>query len=216
MMAMNEDRHEVRAVGVKTVILAGLLGLVVLLAIGGIAGAAAAWIESPENWGEATLAIAGAVAIGAFATLGLLRLKPWGRTDEPISPKTRKSRNMLMLSVLLGVILGAALSLSTISMDDPFAMFSNGPLPAAVVIPTLAVLLLAVPVISWQWHRNVDEHEAEAYKFGGLAAVYLYGYLAPAWWLAARGGLVPAPDVMVIYLIVLSVWLVGWFWRRYR
>ena len=216
MMAMSEDRPEDRAVSVKTVALSALLGLVVLFCIGGIAGAAAAWIESPENWGEATLAIAGSVLVGAAAALGLLRLKPWAGYGEPISPKTRKSRNMLMLSVVLGAILGAALSLSTIRMDDPWAMFSNSPLPQAVVIPALVVLLLIVPVISWQWHRSVDEHEAESYKFGGLAALYLYAYLAPAWWFAARGGLLPAPDVMVIYLIVVFVWLAGWFWRRYR
>ena len=62
----------------------------------------------------------------------------------------------------------------------------------------------------------VDEHEERSYQFGGLAALYLYGFATPAWWLAARGGLVPAPDAMVIFLGVMFVWCVGWFWRRYR
>ena len=216
MMAMSEDRREDRAVSVKTVALSVLLGLVVLFSLGAIAGAAAAWIESPANWGEATLAIAGALAVGAFATLGLLRLKPWAGSGEPVSPKTRKANNLLLLSAVIGAVLGAALSIGTISLDEPFALFSNSPMSPAVVIAALAVWLLIVPVISWQWHRSIDEHEAEAYKFGGIAALYLYVFLVPAWWFAWRGGFVPAPDTMVIYLLVIGVFTVGWFWRRSR
>ena len=216
MMAMSEQRHEDRPASAKTVVFSVLLGMVVLLAIGAVAGAIAGWLESPENRGEAILAMAGAVLVGAAATFGLLRLKPWAGSGEPISPKTRKANNMLLLSGVLGALLGAALSISTLSMDDPFALFSNSPMSAAVVIPALAVWLLIVPLISWQWHRSVDEHEAEAYRFGGLAGLYLYAFLATPWWLAARAGLAPRADSMVIYVIILAVWALGWFWRRYR
>lgn len=216
MMAMSENGHEGRATSVKTIALAALLGLVVLLSLGAITGAGFAMLDGDGNATEATIIIAVAVIAALAAIWGLLRLKPWAGTGEPMSPKTRKANNLLLLSAALGGVLGAALSISTINMDDPFALFSNSPMSRAVVIPALAVWLLLVPLISWQWHRNVDEHEAEAYKFGGLAGLYLYGFLAPAWWLAARGGLAPAPDTMVIYLIVIAVWCVGWFWRRYR
>jgi hypothetical protein len=217
MMAMSEDRPEQdRGVSMKNIALSALLTLLLLLSIGGVAGAIAGLIESPENWGEATLAMAGAALVGAAAALGLRRLKPWAGSGEPISPKTRKAHNLMLLSGALGALIGAALAISTISLDQPWALFSNSPMAPAVVIPVIAVWLLLVPLVSWQWHRSVDEHEAEAYKFGGLAGLYLYAFLAPAWWLAWRGGLVPEPDTMLLYLLVLLVWSVGWFWRRYR
>ena len=216
MMVKSDERREDRAVSVKTVALSALLGVVLLASIGAVAGAVAGWSESPSNWGEAMLAIAGAVTVGAFATVGLLRLKPWSGTGEPVAPRTRKANNLLLLSGALGGLLGAALSISAISSGGPSGLFSNSPMAPAVVIPAIAIWLLIVPLISWQWHRNVDEHELDSYQFGGLAALYLYTFLAPAWWFAWRGGLVPAPDTMVSYLIVMGVWGVGWFWRRYR
>ncbi len=103
----------------------------------------------------------------------------------------------------------------TVRDKDPFAVFSNGPVPLAVAAVAIVGWLLAV-ALSLQWHRTVDEHEARTYEFGGLAGLYLYSVLAPAWWLAWRGGLAPEPDSMVIFLAVMLVWGIGWLWRRYR
>ena len=216
MMAMSEERPEDRAVTFKTVALSALLGLLVLLALGAIGGVAAAMLGGEANRSEAAIILAVALLIGGAAVWGLVRLKPWAGSGEPVSPATRKANNLLLLSGLIGGVLGAVLSLSMLSMDDPLALVSNSPMPRAVVIPSIAVWLLIVPLISWQWHLSVDEHEEQSYQFGGLAALYLYAFVAPAWWLAARGGLVPAPDAMVIFLGVMLVWGVGWFWRRYR
>jgi MFS family permease len=220
MMAMSEHREEGRPVSGRIVAMSAMAVLLALFAFGAVAGAVATLISGqiPSGRGLWAIAIMLAVllAIGGSALWGLKLLKPWAGARGPISPRTRKANNLLLLSGVLGGLIGAALAISTLSLDQPFALFSNSPMSRAVVIPTLAIWLLLVPLISWQWHRNVDEHEAEAYKFGGLAGLYLYAFLAPAWWLAARGGLVPAPDTMVIYVMVMAVWCVGWFWRRYR
>ena len=29
-------------------------------------------------------------------------------------------------------------------------------------------------------------------------------------------GLMPTPDAMTLWLVVMGVWLIGWFWHRYR
>ena len=220
MMAMSEERpDEVRAAGVKTVALSIVLGLVMLLALGILIGAGYALATGEVDPGEMPITI-GLGIVGGLALLvavvGLVRLKPWAGIGEPISAKTRKANNLLLLSGALGGVIGAALSIATISMDDPFTLFSTAPLPPAVIIPALVVWLLIVPAISWQWHRSIDEHETQSYQFGGIVALYLYAFLAPAWWFAWRGGLVPAPGTMVVYLIVMSIWGLGWFWRRYR
>ncbi len=220
MMAMSEDRDEDRPMTARDAALTALAGVLALLAFAGAAGGAAGLLLDETGWGPrnwiAVILIAVLLMIGGAALWGLKLLKPWARLDEPISPKTRKARNLLLASGALGGLIGGVLAISVLNMEDPFALFSNGPMSPAVVVPVLAVWLLVVPAISVQWHRSVDEHEAEAYNFGGLAGLYLYAFLAPAWWLAARGGLVPAPDTMAIYLIVMGVWCIGWFWRRYR
>ena len=217
MMATNKDRHDTdRAVTLKTVALSALMVLILLLAMGIVAGASFALLDGSSKGPAAIIFIVVGLAAAAVALWGLNRLRPWVGSGEPISPKTRKANKLLLFSGLLGGLIGAALSISTVGMDDPFLLFSTAPLPTAAVVPALAVWLLVVPLISWQWHRNVDEHEAQSYQLGGLAALYLYAFLAPAWWFAWRGGLVAEPDTMVIYLIVLVVWCVGWFWRRYR
>ena len=36
------------------------------------------------------------------------------------------------------------------------------------------------------YHRNVDDHEKQAYLWGGLAGFYAIVFPAPAWWLLAR------------------------------
>jgi hypothetical protein len=215
MMAMSEEQHEGRG-SLKNVALSALLVLLLLLA-GPVTGILAwAIISGQASSVEAMLFLASALLVGVASVWGLVRLKVFSSSKDPVSPKTRKANNLLMLSGLLGGVMGAAMALSMISADEPLALFSNSPMPPAVVIPALAVWLLIVPVISWQWHRNIDEHETEAYKSGGIAAIYLYLFLTPAWWFAWRGGLVPAPATMVIYMLVIGVFTIGWFWRRYR
>ncbi|HYD24278.1 MAG TPA: hypothetical protein VEB68_05745 [Croceibacterium sp.] len=219
MMAMSEDRRgEDRPAGVKKVALAVLFGMILLFAIGAVIGAGVAVLEPGSDTDVPVVALLVAVAIAAalLSLWGLMKLKPWAGPEEPMSPNTRKANNLLMLAGVLGAVLGAVLSLGAVSLDDPFALFSNGPMPPAVVIPAIAVWLLIVPVISWHWHRSIDEHEVEAYKFGGIAALYLYAFVTPAWWLAWRAGLVPAPETMVIYLAVIGLFGAGWFWRRSR
>ena len=72
-----------------------------------------------------------------------------------------------------------------------------------------------VPPITWAWHRSIDEHESEAYRDGTLAGIYVFSAVAPGWWLAWRGGMLPEPDVMIVFLIVYVVWGLVWIIRRY-
>lgn len=219
MMAMSDNRPLGGADETprfRKILLSVLMVTIILFSAGAVAGATIAMLDGSAEGAKAPIMVLVALMALAAAGYGLVRLKPWAGSGEPMSPKTRKANNLLMLSGAIGAVIGGALAISTIRMEEPFGLFSNGALSAAVVIPILIVWLVLVPLISWQWHRNVDEHEANAYQFGALYAIYLYAFLAPAWWLAWRGGLVPEPDTMVVYLIVLTVWSLGWFWRRYR
>jgi hypothetical protein len=216
MMVMNERADEGRTGRAKAIVLSLALGIVVLFAAGMIAGVATAILDDGEvNWRSSAIVVGLALLGGGGAVWGIGRLKPWAGPREQVAPRIRKANTLLLLAGGLGGAIGGVLALSTVSADDPLAMFSNAPLPPAVALAALAAWLVAM-LLSLQWHRTVDEHEAETYEFGGLVALYLYTMLAPAWWLGWRGGLLPAPDAMAIFGIVMAAWGVAWFWRRSR
>lgn len=216
MMAKLEDRAEDRPTGATTAILSALLGFVLLTAIAMLVAVAGALLFNDEaNWGRAAVVVAGAGLAGGGALWGLRRLKPWAAWNEPVAPRMRKANTLILLAIAISAAGVMPVALSTVSVDDPWAFFSNSPIRPVIAVPAI-VAWVVVMVLSLQWHLKVDEHEARTYEFGGLAGLYVYTLLVPAWWLAARAGLMPAPDTMVIFAIVMAVWGVGWIWRRSR
>lgn len=133
--------------------------------------------------------------------------------NEPMGPSSRKARNLLYLSGALGLVIGIVLIRLSGGAAAAGDILSNAPLP-----PAAAALLLAglvpVAIVSLKWHQAIDEHEQAAYNFGAVAAVYVYFFLSAGWWLAWRGGFIPAPDGAVIFLVVCGVWLAAWLIRR--
>jgi hypothetical protein len=74
-----------------------------------------------------------------------------------------------------------------------------------------------MPLMSWYWHaRVIDELEADAYRSGAMLAMYAFWIVAPVWWLLWRGGMLPAPDGVALYLMTTFVALIIWFWKKYR
>ena len=63
-------------------------------------------------------------------------------------------------------------------------------------------------------HLSADELEQRASDVGLLFGGFLFAVVTPMWWIAARAGLVPQPNAMVLWCIVNVIWTIGWFWRR--
>lgn len=162
----------------------------------------------------ATVAVA--VAVFASCLWGLFRLKPWPADDEPLAPSQRRARAMLVLSGGVGGILGIVLSLGMLGDGAVGLVFSNAPLAPVAAAIVLAAWLLLTPVLTWVWWRNIDEHEARAYTYGAVAALHIYYFVTPAWWIAWRGGFLPEPQHMLVFVLASIAWLGGWAWRRYR
>ena len=84
----------------------------------------------------------------------------------------------------------------------------------------MAVFAIATWLLSWAigwwWYFSADEHEQRASDVGLLVAGGLFATVTPAWWVAARAGLTPQPDAMILLGAVNLVWAIGWFWRRNR
>ncbi|HEX8056609.1 MAG TPA: hypothetical protein VF481_08105 [Novosphingobium sp.] len=209
--------------------LAGRVVLLALAAIGAIGGAGmiagflAAYNQDPDG----TLSVRDILILagGALFVLGCVyggwrAFRSMRAADVAAGPPTpREARNRVVMGV--AVLLGAAISLVLIShhggpASSPLALFDNPLSPATAIVLALLVGLVA-PALSLYWHlRVIDEQEAAAYNKGALIAMYAFWVGAPVWWLLWRGGLVAAPDGVLIYVATAVIATVTWFWAKYR
>lgn len=195
------------------VILAGVAAMALVFGIGVVAGVLGAMAEDSVRSPAKALAGVGiglAIVIGSAAYLWRTLPRLLGGR---VAPRIRQARGMLYLSGAVGLVLGAVIQLGVLGTPDADPW--SGPLPPAVAAFAIAVWLIAVPLLSWRWWRNIDEVEALAYKDGSLVAIYAYCAIAPSWWMGWRGGFLPAPDYMLTFVAVLTVWGVVWIARRF-
>ncbi len=138
------------------------------------------------------------------------------KSKEPLSRKERLNRNILIGCAVLGGVLGVSLAIFEPDPAENFSIFSKAPIPAIAAIIFAVIWGIIVPVISFFWHRTVDEQEAHAYREGAYYAFYLYVFGAPLWWILWRGGLLPEPDGIAIYYATLLTCGGVWLWKKYR
>lgn len=188
--------------------------LLLVYLLGMMTGATVAIIEKGSLSQKAALIVFGALAGSLFCGWWLWKLKIFSKSTEPISPRTKKARRFLWVSVIFGMAIGLVLSLSALSVGSPADMFSNAPLPTTPALLIAIAYAAFLPIAGWLHLRSVDEHDARANYEGSLAGMYAYSTITPAWWLLARGGLVPPVDAMVVFLIVMVVWGIVWTIRR--
>jgi hypothetical protein len=198
---------------IAVIALAVVAALAVLFGAGVVAGVGAAFaddaVRSPV---KGMVGIAVGLAVMAGGGYVLWRALPRFRSGI-VSPRTRRARSILYLSMAVGGVLGAVLQFSTLGADPRDSI--TGPISPAVSAFAIAIWVIVVPLLSWRWWRNVDEHEALAYKDGALVAMYAYSAIAPTWWMAWRGGFLPEPQEMVIFMAVILVWGAVWMMRRF-
>lgn len=186
-------------------------GLVLIFIAGIIAGFASAAID---HGGPSLidLAVLSALLLTGLA-VGYAMWRFWPRgSGELEAPRVKSARNILIASMVISVPAGFILALSDGGTNG---VFSNAQITPAIAVSLIALWLIPVPILTWMWWRRVDEHEANAYRDGGLAAVHAYIFLAPAWWIASRAGWVPAQDPMIVFLAVCLVWCGVGFARKY-
>lgn len=196
------------------ILIAALAGFGLLFAAGVATGVVAGTLERGAIKPIAAVFLAGAIALIAVSGIALRRALP--AIYQEASPRVRKSRRLITLSAVIGAALGILLTLgSLVGGTERPEMFSNAPIAPWIALSMLAVWLLAVPPLTWQWHRSIDEHEASAYRDGTLTGMYAYCAIAPTWWLGWRGGFLPEPQEMITFLVVILVWGLVWLVRRH-
>lgn len=187
---------------------------------GGIAkGVFDAWQEHGEARTGVVVGLSLAVAamgIGIWLALSALRSGHYN-VALPNSPRMRRSRILTYVCLAIGLISGIASHFIPHSSESgaDLSDMHHGPIGKAAAIALLVGWLVGMAV-SIYWHMTLDEIERAEYEFGALAAFYGYVTIAPAWWVAWRGGMLPEPDGIAIFFGVLIIWCIGWAWRRWR
>jgi hypothetical protein len=99
--------------------------------------------------------------------------------------------------------------------SDPAGALSNSPIPVGIAGVAIGSWLVS-NAISWWWYFSADEHERRANDVAFLAAGGLFFAAAPVWWVAARAGIAPQPDAMLLWLACSVVMIAVWLWHRSR
>lgn len=194
----------------KRALLATGGGLLLIFIAGMIAGYIAVVIEHHALRLTDVTVLSAMVLVAALVAYGMWRA--WPRAiEEPLSPRVKSARNILLATTSLSLVLGFVLGLADGGADN---ILSNGSVSPGLALLAIGVYVL-VFALTWLWWQKIDEHEAGAYRDGGLVAVHVYIFVAPIWWMASRAGWLPPQEPMLVLLAVSMVWGVVWFIRRY-
>jgi hypothetical protein len=206
----------------KSATLGVVLANFLILGIAGTRGVVSGLIASETLWGpwawQTVAVFAKNLLILLVGIGGILWLKPWRSSrspDEPVSPATRRTNMLFGVSGLLTIVGMVALIFGTKAQETAAFMHSGSSLSLGIALFAIATWLLA-HAIGWWWYFSADEHERRANDVGCVAAAGLVMAVPPAWWVAARADLLPAPDAMIIWLLACVAYTIGWSWYRNR
>ncbi len=192
--------------------LLGLGGGTLLIFIAGmLAGYSSVIIERGDFDLPALLVLAGMLLAGALVGFGIWRFWP-DAPEEPVSPRVRSARRAIYAAIALGLPIGFILGVADEGSD---VLLSSAPISAELAAAAIGLWLIAGPLLTWIWWRNIDEHEAGAYRDGALVAAHAYVFATPIWWMASRAGWLAPLDPMLAMLAVALLWCAVWFARRY-
>ncbi len=224
MMSLKEsimvDPVEEEYPGGRSVFWMMLAGIGIVMTSGAIAG----YLAEHQAQGGGPLGTSGIVVMAIFvAIIAGLSFFIWRSGIALRGSKARMLRReklnqrITVACALLGGAIAIVLMVASPSIDGSPNVLSDG-----AIAPWLAVLLsiiigVGLPIVSYYWHKRViDEQEEAAYRAGALFAIYAFWFIAPVWWLLWRGGILPAPNGVALYLMTTFVALIVWFWKKYR
>lgn len=216
--AMNDEVQGMSG-RLRRIALIAFSGLGSIFVAGVIAGVIAAHGDSgnPVSGKLVGVLVSAVAVLGGLLWLGWRNIRGIAQAGGAATRRERLNSIILIGCGMIGALIAVAMIVWGGELEGANGVFSDAPLPPALAIGLAAVVLILMPAISAYWQlRVIDEQESKAYGNGALMAFYAYTIGAPGWWFLWRGGLVPAPDGVAIYFIVVFVALIGWFWSKYR
>lgn len=124
--------------------------------------------------------------------------------------RARRRRFSLIVAGLLivGGMMGAVLT----------ALGPRGPgmLPPGWAIAAAGLLIVAIPLGSWLFFRDIDEVELRANLEASAWGVNFYALVYPVWYILWKGGLVIEPIHEILFVATLIVLTAAYLWKKAR
>lgn len=217
---------KLRASIATTVALSVLLGIVALAGFAATVAIVRNLMAMNTLWGpwpwQIPYVLGSNLLMAVFAIWMWVWIKPWvvwKPSGELVSRNTRRTNKLYWVMELLALLAVLALIFGSVSTDDPFrafsGAFSNRPLAAGIAIFAIICWVSAMAVGFWRY-LHADEHARKANDFAKVIGFRVFYTAAPAWWIASRAGLLPQPDVMLLWVVIVAVNTIGQGWQRSR
>ncbi|MGB3165346.1 MAG: hypothetical protein WBA68_01060 [Alteraurantiacibacter sp.] len=164
----------------------------------------------PEDWWALPLAIVTAAGLA----YPLWRWRPDFTLGEPMTPRGKRMRWFLVGLVVFGAIVAMPLILADGPDGERLSLFSNGPVPQWAAAAMLVLWLVFMPALALYGRRQSDDFAKAVGEFSSMVGFQFFATVTPAWWMGWRGGFLPEPQVMVIFVATLVVVNVATVWKR--
>ena len=159
-----------------------------------------------------------AVAIGTPVTLlaayGLWRTMPDFTMGEPHTPRGNRMRRLIAAIVFVGIAISLPINLADSGQGGKL-LWGNGPMPQTPALIAVVMWSLSIPVVMVAGRRVADEHTRAAGDFGMMVGFQTFAYIAPMWWMGWRGGFLPQPDVMILFIVAGALSAGANLWKRF-
>ena len=218
------DRDEIAGSNVRRMMWVIVSGLGIVMTAGAVAG----YLAAHEAQGGGALGTAGILTLCGFAAIIIgLAYAIWRNvskmkaSNEGLTRREKLNRKIVWGCGLAGGAIGLFLAFyETVAGNSdtgPALIFADSPMPPVIALMLAFFWAVIMPIIAWFWHkRAIDEQEASAYRDGGYYAAYAFMIGAPTWWMLWRGGFVPEPDGVAIFMLFALIWTAVWLWKKYR
>ena len=121
--------------------------------------------------------------------------------------RRRRYWTLMALALVAAVVIG----LTGRILGTPY-----GPIEPAAAIGLAAALLGLAVGGNWAYFRSIDELEVASNLVGGFWGFYAFMVGWPLWHILWRGGLVPEPEMLPLYVGAALVAVAGFLWRRFQ
>ncbi|GAB5347621.1 hypothetical protein [Alteriqipengyuania sp. 357] len=158
-----------------------------------------------------TALIAG--VIFAVVAYPLWKTAPDFTMGEPHTPRGNRVRWQIAAIVIVGIAASVPITTTDPGGD---ALWSNSPLPPVRALIACILWGIAMPVLILFGRRNADEHARASHDFAMMVGGQVFTLVTPIWWIGWRGGFLPEPDAMQLFVAFLAIVLIANMWKLYK
>ena len=164
----------------------------------------------PDEWWSLPVAIILAVGLA----YPLWRWRPDFTMGEPMTPRGKRVRWFLAGLVLFGAIVSLPLIMADGPDGERISLYGNGPVPAWAATAMVAMWLVVMPALAIFGRRNSDDFGRTTADWASMVGFQFFAIVTPAWWMGWRGGFLPEPEAMLIFVAALVVMTIANTWKR--